>query len=72
MTNPAPSCFTFLVGGVGKLGEEGQDRPPVQQPGLELAVLRKGFALALTAKEIADGLKAADPAPEDGDRARAT
>ncbi|MFF8422666.1 cysteine hydrolase family protein [Streptomyces sp. NPDC015680] len=35
-----------------------------QEP--ELAVLRKGFALVLTAKEIADRLTAADPAPEDG------
>ncbi|MEV5199349.1 hypothetical protein [Streptomyces sp. NPDC053720] len=35
------------------------DRPPVQQPGLELVVLRKGFALVLTAKATADGLKAA-------------
>ncbi|MCT2546694.1 cysteine hydrolase family protein [Streptomyces atratus] len=40
-----------------------------QEP--ELAVLRKGFALVLTAKEIADRLKAADPAPEGGSRVRA-
>jgi nicotinamidase-related amidase len=43
-------------------GDESRQEP-------ELAVVRKGFALVLTAEEITNRLIATTPAPEDGDRA---